>query len=357
MTILVTGATGYIGTILIKALQRSGFEVLRGVRNSRSNEFRVNFTETNVAELLSSNKNIDTIIHLAAATVSNPSPEEFQYFKQLLAYCKFKNLQFITTSTIAAFPSNKSAYASMKRKCEEYGSKLDYGIFLRLGIVLGEKPNGISKKIFDICSRIKLIPLFSKNFTVFVTHEKLLVSEITKIVSSPNLRTAKLEIGDKYPINFLIVKIKNSLNHRFLPIMLPERMILLISSCLKKFSNSLSITQFVSLVKTSIYLKKHSKRTCISSADPESTYLVGCVWRFETQKVIDFWGSNGLETNSDFIIEDYARACKAVGLSLPCSNFWFLLFPSIFLRLADIINFRDAKMRLLIGRVLLEHLD
>lgn len=132
--ILVTGATGYIGSHLIKALSNSGY-IVDGLdfNNSQNNiqPYVDNFYHIDITGEFYIGRQYDTVVHLAAKTMVAKSVENpMEYYKtnllgteNILKKCKFKN--FLYGSTGSAFQPGSSPYATSKRAAEDLVYLLD----------------------------------------------------------------------------------------------------------------------------------------------------------------------------------------------------------------------------------------
>lgn len=158
--LLVTGATGFIGSNLVKYLIKKGYEVRIFVRDFQKaqNLFGdeveiVKGVFWNKRDLQKALKGIDIVIHLAGTVKLKPKEEvwenNFLTTKYILEECK-KVERFIFSSTIDVYgpletfakethPLNPvDPYGESKARAEEIimKAKVDYSI-LRIGIVYG----------------------------------------------------------------------------------------------------------------------------------------------------------------------------------------------------------------------------
>jgi nucleoside-diphosphate-sugar epimerase len=134
--VLVTGASGFIGSFLVEEVLRDGFEVYAGVRKSSSREFlrdeRIKFIlldlssfdalKNTFAEFLTSYGNLDYVIHNAGITYA-PVKEEFEkvnylYTKNLtdaLGASGMKLTKFVLVSSLAVFgPGDERTFAPIQ---------------------------------------------------------------------------------------------------------------------------------------------------------------------------------------------------------------------------------------------------
>lgn len=155
--ILITGASGFIGSFLIEKALEKGFETLAGIRKSSSREYlkdsRIQFIDLNygnkeklteqIKEFVSEHGKFDYVIHNAGITKClNPEDFDkinFQYTANFIDSLKEANAvpqKFILMSSLSAFglgdeinytpikltdkPNPNTAYGRSKLKAEQY---------------------------------------------------------------------------------------------------------------------------------------------------------------------------------------------------------------------------------------------
>ncbi len=91
-TVLITGADGFIGSHLVKKLNKSKDIKLKVLSKTKNALFNINLLQKNIA-------GCDVVVHLAGKTNSNDK----ELFKKSF---NFNNLQFILFQTNSSFCSN-----------------------------------------------------------------------------------------------------------------------------------------------------------------------------------------------------------------------------------------------------------
>lgn len=150
LTILVTGAAGFIGSCMVQQLNDLGYEQLYlvddfGVEEKRKNweqkKFLAIIERTGIFDWLNENKpEIDIIIHLGARTdttefdYSVHETLNLEYSKQIWHYCVVKNIPLIYASSAATYGNGENGY------------KDDHSLVEKLEPL---NPYGVSKNEFD----------------------------------------------------------------------------------------------------------------------------------------------------------------------------------------------------------------
>jgi nucleoside-diphosphate-sugar epimerase len=141
MKILITGASGFIGSFLVEEALNRKYEVWAGVRRSSSREYlqdsRISFIDLNypdkeklkrqISEHVSQYGKWDYIIHNSGLTKSlNVRDfEKINYFftRQFIEAIQESNAipsKFILMSSLSAYPNPESAYGKSKLKAERF---------------------------------------------------------------------------------------------------------------------------------------------------------------------------------------------------------------------------------------------
>lgn len=141
MKILITGASGFIGSFLVEEALRRKWEVWAGIRRSSSKEYlqnpRISFIDLDYSDKEKLKQQIsghvsrhgkwDYIIHNAGLTKSLDI-RDFETVNYLFTRRFVKALQetgaiplkFILMSSLSAYPDPESAYGKSKRKAERF---------------------------------------------------------------------------------------------------------------------------------------------------------------------------------------------------------------------------------------------
>lgn len=155
MTILLTGASGFIGNHLFNFLKNQDYKIICLIRNNNSLLFDENIkliSEKNLFNLDQENSKIDIIIHLATHFTSNHSHFDIDGLidanvklgVKLLEVAKKHNAKFINTSSFAQSiskdkPYSQNLYALTKKTFQDI---LKY-------YCIEQKINAIDLELFD----------------------------------------------------------------------------------------------------------------------------------------------------------------------------------------------------------------
>ncbi|MEA1963377.1 MAG: NAD(P)-dependent oxidoreductase [Patescibacteria group bacterium] len=173
MKILITGASGGIGKILIKKLIKAGFDDLAVLSRDQSKLETIKKIKIKIGNLNDFNsldkalKNIDVIIHLAGITHSNKIKKYFQInidgTKNLLRAAEKNSVKkFIFISSRAASKFG-GAYAYSKFLAEQAVKKYKFGwIILKPAEVYGAKNGEAIQKLIDKIKKSYFIPVPGK---------------------------------------------------------------------------------------------------------------------------------------------------------------------------------------------------
>lgn len=261
--ILITGASGFIGSFLVEEALLKGYEVLAGVRKSSSRKFlqhdNIKFIELDfssiktLAEALKSfqvkHGTIDAIIHNAGITQAN-KPEDFdkvnyQYTRNLIEAVKTLNIplqKFILISSLSTYGPGKgqperaievtdpckpvSDYARSKLRAAKYlaDSGLPY-INVHPTGVYGPRDKGF----------FQFIKLVNRGFEPYIgTHTqhlsliyvKDLARAVVALVSAPQVNSSYLlSDGNVYTKEHIGTHAKAFLNKKTITIKLPLKLV------------------------------------------------------------------------------------------------------------------------------------
>ncbi len=171
MRIALTGATGFAGGPILKALLAAGHDMTVFVRRPRENQFSSNVKVVvgdldDVAALQKFVLGADVVVHVAGAISAISEAEYFRVnyagTKQLFEMAQAAGVKrFIYVSSLAARLPSISAYAASKRAAEDYlqsmSSKMAI-IILRPSAIYGPGDKATLPLLAALQKRIALLP-------------------------------------------------------------------------------------------------------------------------------------------------------------------------------------------------------
>ncbi len=193
MKILVTGATGFIGSHLVHELVRSGHKVAVLARKNSSvehlNNLGVDVRYGDVTDLLSvieACKGVDTVIHLAAITSSEGTDYEESFLvnvvgsQNVIDACKINQVSRIIY--MGTQSDNPGAYARTKRKVEELfrDSGLNVTI-IKPSLVYGPGDKGLFSSMAKFIKKFPVIPIVGSGKYPM---KPIYVGDVTKAITS-----------------------------------------------------------------------------------------------------------------------------------------------------------------------------
>lgn len=251
--ILITGASGFIGSFLVDTALSKGYEVWAGIRRTSSKEYlkdmRINFIELNfndrqtITEQLcshfSAHGRFDYIIHNAGATKclrkedfdrinfkntanfidalieSSHPPQKFILMSSLSVMGKGDEINY-TPFNLTDLPKPNTAYGRSKLKAEEYLKKqtrLPYIIFRPTG-VYGPREKDYLMMIKSIKSGLNISAGFRPQHLTFIYVSDLADAIFAGIESTVLNKTYFVSDGDVYTDKEYTELIKKTLNKK-----------------------------------------------------------------------------------------------------------------------------------------------
>ncbi len=252
---LITGANGYLGSVLKAALEAKGFEVRALVRKPTQSEdiyFELGRDVSELAQALA-------LIHCAYDFTPLDWPEisrvNVRGSEKLFTAAKaagIKKLIFI--SSMSAFPECKSLYGRSKLEVEKIVLQLG-GTVIRPGMVYGADSGGMVGKLAKLVSKFKIIPLVGGSQKLYLSHEEDLAALVSLLLERdlsnfPKLITA----ANKEPLTFsgVIHELAERIDKSPIIISAPWKPLWLVLSSLEKFGVRLGFKSdsLISLMNT-----------------------------------------------------------------------------------------------------------
>ncbi|MEN9389858.1 MAG: hypothetical protein RLY61_942 [Candidatus Parcubacteria bacterium] len=239
--ILITGASGYVGSRIYKDLKDAGFDVVGTFNNTKLFDDLVKVDLTNqqqVKDLITEVKP-RVIIHTAADAHTNTCEQYPDYAqkinteatKYLVDEAKTHAIRFIHLSTFACFNENASSvYAKTKIQAEKLVERLEDYVIVRLSMVVGLSPNQVSKNFYNDLLQVykATVPFEADSSWQFeMSYLGNVVNLIKQIINMPEIKQVMIPYADegvtsKYNIakDLLGDKVTEAISNRSIP--LPE---------------------------------------------------------------------------------------------------------------------------------------
>jgi nucleoside-diphosphate-sugar epimerase len=228
MRVLVTGANGFIGTYLCKALAKKGVKINAVVKNSMDNLENIKFfvkelsSETNCQDILNG---VDVVIHLAARAHVMKEVEKNPYQKYFLTNVEatsnlanqaaingVKRFVFLSSigvnGNISKRPFNEEdstnpieMYATSKKEAEDNLWKINKQtnlevVVIRPPLVYGKGSKGNFKKLMDICNYKLPLPFGAVKNKRSLIYIENLIDFILICIEHPNAANETFLISD-----------------------------------------------------------------------------------------------------------------------------------------------------------------
>jgi nucleoside-diphosphate-sugar epimerase len=231
--IAVTGANGYVGSVLCQALVGEG-RVLRLMRRpAQSADFEWSFvtSEYDLATYLKE-KQVTHIVH-AAWDMQTNRLQDLQAgcvdgSRRLVRAAQLVGTQVIFISTISAFAGARSAYGLAKLEVETMVLAAG-GVVLRPGLIYGEGEGGAFGNLYKTIKRAKLVPLIgSGDAPQYLLHESTLAKALQCAVrGSLTAEWGPIALAHPDPIRFcdLLRTIADRVDRRVILLPVPWQML------------------------------------------------------------------------------------------------------------------------------------
>jgi len=232
--VAVTGANGYVGSIIVEALDDSA-RVVRLVRNPKGAAdvgWAFGAEVSKLARTLQ-DKGVTHLIHAAwDMQASSQSDLEKTCVAGSAALLEAARLAGVTNivfiSTISAFEGARSAYGRSKLKVEALFRHAN-GLVLRLGLVYGDPPGGAFAKIDHIAKTAAFVPLIGDGRVPQYLLDKATLGEVARRAVSGDLgeQLQPITVASPDPILFrnLLERIAHAAGRRILLLPVPWRLL------------------------------------------------------------------------------------------------------------------------------------
>jgi nucleoside-diphosphate-sugar epimerase len=188
LTVAVTGASGYVGSILCRRLGATGHDVIRLVRRPAPGS---SDREYDLGAPVSSTTlhGVDALVHcaydLAATSRADIVRTNIEGTLQLFeAAVRAGVNRSVLISSMSAYPGTTQLYGTAKLRSESDVRALG-GTAIRLGLVYGPNPSGMAGSLRKL-GGLPVVPLPCARSELFLVHEDDMGTGLTRLLEDPD---------------------------------------------------------------------------------------------------------------------------------------------------------------------------
>jgi nucleoside-diphosphate-sugar epimerase len=224
----VTGANGYVGSIVTNGLAQAGFRVRRLVRKPRpdSDDVRYEIGSGCSSEALDG---VDVLVHCAYDfSVTSPTAiwqANVLGTRSLLSVAESSQVRrTIFISSMSAFPGTQQIYGRAKL-ASEMDAFARGMCAVRPGLVYGPHLGGMAGTLSRLTS-LPIVPLVGRNAYQFTVHEEDLRRAIVVLATAEVVPSVPLGLAHREPVPFeyllrSIASVEGDQKPRFIPVPWP----------------------------------------------------------------------------------------------------------------------------------------
>lgn len=223
-TALVSGAYGYLGSIIRDTLRDAGWETIALVRSPRPGDSAVRWSLEDAAPP-DHGGSADALVH-CAYDFTPRSMEEVRRVnidgsRRLLEWASETGVgRSLVLSSMSAYAGCEQIYGQAKLEIEALTTGLG-GIAVRPGLVYGDEPRGMVGTLVKL-TRLPVVPLLGSNARQFPVHEDDLAKAILEILEAPDWKPEVFGIAQPEGLSFrsllTVLAEREGRRCRFLPI-------------------------------------------------------------------------------------------------------------------------------------------
>lgn len=221
-TALVTGAYGYLGSLLRSRLARAGWETIALVRRPRPGDRAVRWSlgERPSNEVL---QGVDALVHCAydftprsRHAIWSVNVDGSDLLLRSAASAGVGRI--LALSSMSAYTGTSQIYGQAKLALERTVLELG-GVAVRPGLVYGDAPSGMAGALVKLM-RLPLVPLIGGGARQFPVHEDDLARLILEVLESESWNSEVFGIAQPTPVSFksLLVALSSQRSYQFVPI-------------------------------------------------------------------------------------------------------------------------------------------
>lgn len=203
MKIFITGASGYIGSSVVKRAIESGHQIISASRNSFETVPHGMYFDLNNCLNLSLPEDVDVVIHLATSATAGENHEEQEVLgaRSLIAAAKEVDAKFIFVSSQTAREDAPTSYGRTKWRIEQDVLAAN-GLVVRLGQVYGGPERGLFGTLVSLVRRFHVLPAFIPSPFVQPIHVDDSAEGVLRLVELKEIRSLVYCLASPEPVTF-----------------------------------------------------------------------------------------------------------------------------------------------------------
>lgn len=203
--VAITGARGYVGSLLRRTFRGGGWRVVRLVRQGspgQSDTVPFDLAEGPSPNLLDG---IDTLVHCAWDLSATRRADIWRVnvggTAALLRLAERRGVRrVIFVSSMSAYEGTNQLYGRAKLECENTAASLGQGV-VRLGLVYGPGWGGMAGALRRM-TRLPVTPLLAGASHQYTVHEEDAAAAVVRLASLPEIPVLPLGIAHPEPVRF-----------------------------------------------------------------------------------------------------------------------------------------------------------
>jgi nucleoside-diphosphate-sugar epimerase len=202
-TALVSGAYGYLGSLIRSRLEASGWKTIAMVRTPRSDDRAIRWSlgEPPPRDL----ERADALVHCAYDFAPRSRADIWRVNVEgtsvlLEAAGQLDVPRILVLSSMSAYPGTRQLYGQAKLAIEAIALS-KRGIAVRPGLVYGESPGGMAGTLLKL-TRLPLVPIMGGNARQFPVHEDDLAKSIISVLDAPDWTPEVFGIAQPVSVTF-----------------------------------------------------------------------------------------------------------------------------------------------------------
>jgi nucleoside-diphosphate-sugar epimerase len=204
-TVAITGARGYVGSLLRRAFSADGWRTVSLVRRPPSGETSAGHYDLTQAPSPGLLEGVDTLVHCAWDLSVTRRAEIWRTnvggTAALLELAKRMGVRrVIFVSSMSAYDGTTQLYGRAKLACEGVAAGLGQGV-VRLGLVYGPGWGGMTGSLRKM-TKLPVTPLPAGGSHQYTVHEEDAVTAVVRLASVPEIPLVPLGIAHPEPVTF-----------------------------------------------------------------------------------------------------------------------------------------------------------